>query len=289
MRRRADLSGSLRGIAYMIAAGALVNTNDSVAKWLTADYPVGEIMCVRGLFILIPVTLFAGRFGGWNALRVRRPAGQLLRAVMQTASAAFFIAGLGFLPLADNIALTLAGPLFITALASPLLGERVGWRRWIAVGVGFAGIVLMFRPTGEAMRWAALLPVGAALAGAFRDIVTRRISTTESSISMLFHSTVFITLAGLSTALFGWRPLTVADVGLMALSGFLLGGAQYLMIEAFRHAEAAVVAPFRYFQMVWGVLLGFVVFGDLPDRWLVGGAALVIASGLYILHREARQ
>ena len=106
---------------------------------------------------------------------------------------------------------------------------------------------------------------------------------------MLFHSTVFITLAGLSTALFGWRPLTVADVGLMALSGFLLGGAQYLMIEAFRHAEAAVVAPFRYFQMVWGVLLGFVVFGDLPDRWLVGGAALVIASGLYILHREARQ
>ena len=208
---------------------------------------------------------------------------------MQTVSAAFFITGLGFLPLADNIALTLAGPLFITALASPLLGERVGWRRWMAVGVGFAGIVLMFRPIGEAMRWAALLPVGAALAGAFRDIVTRRISTTESSISMLFHSTLFITLAGLSTGLFGWRPLTVADVGLMALSGFFLGGAQYLMIEAFRYAEAAVVAPFRYSQMVWGVLLGFVVFGDLPDRWLISGAALVISSGLYILHWEARR
>jgi drug/metabolite transporter (DMT)-like permease len=208
---------------------------------------------------------------------------------MQASGAAFFVAGLGFLPLADNIAVTLAGPLFLTALAPSLLGERVGWRRWLAVGVGFAGIVLMFRPTGEVMRWAALLPVGAALTGAFRDIVTRRISVTESSISMLFYSTVFISLAGLATLPFGWRPLAAADVGLMALSGLLLGAAQYLMIEAFRHAEAAVVAPFRYSQMVWAVLLGFVVFGDLPDRWLIAGAALVISSGLYILHREARR
>ena len=273
----------------MICAGALVNTNDSVVKLLTTGYPVGEILCVRGLFVLIPVAFLARHFGGREALRVRRPGGQLLRAMMQTGSAAFFIAGLGFLPLADNIAVTLSGPLFITALASPLLGERIGWRRWLAVGIGFAGIVLIFRPTGEAMRWAALLPLGAALTGAIRDIVTRRISPSESSISMLFYSTAFVTLAGLTTAPFGWQPLTGVDVGLMALSGLLLGGAQYLMIEAFRHAEAAVVAPFRYFQMVWGVLLGFVVFGEVPDRWLIAGAVLVVSSGLYILHRETRR
>ena len=273
----------------MIASGGLISANDAVVKWLTTGLPAGEIMFFRSLFMMIPMGLLAWRFGGSGALRVRNVPGQLLRGAMAVASAFFFVGALAFLPLADAIAISFASPLFITALARPLLGERVGWRRWAAVVAGFAGVLVMIRPTGEAANWAALLPLGAALSGALRDLMTRRISATETSVSMLCVSAVLITLAGLSSLPLGWQVPGAADLGLLAVAGFLIGGAQYLAIEAFRHAEATLVAPFKYTSLLWGVLLGFVVWGDLPDRWMIAGAVPVIGGGLYIWYREARR
>ena len=139
------------------------------------------------------------------------------------------------------------------------------------------------------MQWAVLLPLGAALAGGVRDLITRRISQTESSLAVLFVTTSVVGLAGLTTFPWGWMPVRAADLPTFAASGLLIACAHYLMIEAFRYGEAALVAPFKYSSMVWGILFGYMIFGDLPDGWTLGGAGIVIAAGLYILRRETKK
>ena len=276
-----------RGIAFMMMGGALLTMNDAVLKWLTGDFPVGQIMFMRGLFVFLPVSLLVWRAGGLAVLRINSVRNQSLRASFMVASTFLFITGLSFLPLADAIAITFAGPLFITVLAPLLLGEHVGWRRWTAVLVGFTGVLVMIQPSGEVVQWAGLFPLCASLMGAFRDVTTRKLSTSETSLSMLCFSTGVIVMVGAATSVFGWAPMTTGDVGLMALSGFLVGSAHFLLIESFRLAEAALVAPFKYFNMVWAVMFGFVIWGQVPDTWTVAGAGFVIASVLYIMRRES--
>ena len=284
------LSGSsapYKGIACMVAGGALLTANDAILKWLTGGYPVGQIMFLRGLFTFVMVAYLVWRAGGVASLKVVRFKGHLVRAGLVVGGTFMFVTGLSLLPLADAIAISFAGPLFITALAPAMLGEHVGWRRWTAVLIGFVGVLVMIRPTGEAVQWAALLPLAASLTGAFRDILTRGMAARESSVAILFISTTAVCLGGLATAPFGWAPVTVRDIGLFALAGLVLGGAHFLLIETFRFAEAALVAPFKYANIIWAVTFGFIIWGDLPDRWTIGGAAFVICSGLYILHRES--
>ncbi len=276
-----------RGIAFMLLGGALLTTNDAVLKWLTGDFPVGQIMFMRGIFVFLPVSLLVWRSGGPGVLRINSLRNHSLRASFLVASTFLFITGLGYLPLADAIAITFAGPLFITVLAPLLLGEHVGWRRWMAVLIGFTGVLVMVRPTGDVVQWAGLFPLGASLMGALRDVTTRKLSTSETSLSMLCFSTGVVVLVGAATVPFGWAPMTAKDVGLMALSGFLVGSAHFLLIECFRLAEAALVAPFKYFNMVWAALFGFLIWGHVPDTWTVTGAVFVIASVLYIMRREA--
>ncbi len=282
---------TLAGIACMVGGGALLTINDGTVKWLSAGYPIGEIMTLRGLFVFLPIALIAWRMGGLRALEIRNLGAQGARAGLTMLSTVFYLTALAAMPIADTIAITFAGPLFLTMLAAPLLGERVGWRRWTAVVFGFIGVIVMVRPGSDALRAVALLPVGAALMGAVRDIITRRITrdraAAESSVAILCFTTLVVTLAGLLTLPFGWRWPSPGDLGLLALSGFLLGAAHYLLIEAFRHAEAGLIAPFKYTSIVWAVIFGFVVWGDIPDRWIIIGASLVIGSGLYIFHREA--
>ncbi len=278
-----------RGIALTILGGLLLTTNDAVLKWLTGDYPVGQLLFMRGLFVFLAVTVIAWRTGGLAAVRINSFRNQSLRAGFAFTSGFCFITGISFLPLADAIAITFAGPLFITALAPSFLGEQVGWRRWTAVLIGFAGVLVMIRPSSEAMQWAALFPLAASLAGAFRDLTTRKIAASETTLSTLYFSTVAIALLGLGTWPFGWAPLVLDDVGLMALSGMLVGGAHFFLIERFRWAEAALLAPFKYISMIWAVIFGFVIWGDLPDAWTMAGAAFVIVSGIYIFQREALQ
>jgi drug/metabolite transporter (DMT)-like permease len=283
------LSYPAKGIACMVIGGALLTLNDALLKWLVGAYPVGQLLFLRNLFVLAAIGAVAWRAGGLSVLRVRNVGGQLLRAAMLVASAFGFVTGLRYLPLADAVVISFCGPLFVTALAQPLLAETVGWRRWVAVIVGFAGVVFIFRPTGNAIQWAVLWPLAASLAGALRDIFTRRLCATETSLSILVVSTAAVTLAGLATAPFGWAPITAVDLSLLALAGGLLFGAHYLLIEALRLAEAAVVAPFKYSNVVWGVLFGFLMWGHVPDLATIAGTAVIVGSGLYILHRESRR
>jgi len=270
----------------MLLGAAVLTANDAVLKWMASDYSVGQIMFCRGIFIGLPLAVLVWRAGGLSSLRPINPKGHFLRAGLVVCGTFLFVSGLRHLPLTDAVAIAFAGPLFITAMAPRLLGEHVGWRRWLAVAAGFVGILVIMRPGGSVMQWAALFPLAASLTGAFRDILTRRMSARETSVALLFYTSLGVTLAGLATVPFVWAPVPLADWGLFALSGLLIGSAHFLMIETFRFGEAALVAPFKYSGVIWAALLGFLVWGDVPDIGTIVGVSVVIFSGLYILHRE---
>ena len=276
-------------MACMIGGGLLLTMNDGVVKWLSGDYQVGQILTFRGAAAVILITGVLLWRREFNIFEVRYPKVQLLRAVLMIASTFLFVNGLRLMPLADTLAIAFVGPIFVTALAPILLSERVGWRRWSAVLVGFAGVLIILRPSGDGLHWAALLPAGAALCGACRDLLTRGISHGEASGTTLFYSTLGVALAGAVTAPFGWQTPALADLGLFVVAGMLLSIAHFLHIETFRFAEAAVVTPFKYSALLWAMAIGFLVWGDIPDNRTLLGAALLIGSGLYIFHREGRR
>lgn len=275
-----------RAVAFMLVGSAILTVNDAVIKSLASNYPVGEVLFIRGAFAMPWILLLAWRAGGTSALIVKSFRGQVLRGFCVIASAFLFISGLTYLPLADAIAVAFSGPLFITALAPLVLGEKVGWRRWLAVLAGFVGVLFMVRPGSSALQLAILFPLFAAMFGGMRDLITRRISQTESTTAVLFMTTGIVMTSGLCTAPFGWDALKPEDAPFFALSGFLLACAHYAMIESFRLGEAAVVAPFKYSSLIWAIALGYIAFGDIPDGWTLLGASIVAGAGLYILRRE---
>ena len=278
-----------RGITLMLGGLLLLTINDATAKWLTDSYPVPQIISLRGITILLPLVVILYFRGGFAAFKPYRIRNQALRALCFVGSTFFIITALSMMPLADAVAFTFTSPLIIAALAPFLLSEHVGWRRWSAIIVGFAGVVVIARPTPDAFQWPALVALGAAFWSALRDMVTRRISAEESSDLILFYSTVAVmTVGALAAFVYPWRMPDAEDWALFALLGVLNGGAHYMMIEAHRWAEASVIAPFRYTALVWAFILGYFLWDDVPDVWLLSGSALVVASGLYILHRETR-
>ena len=282
-----------RAVMLMLLSMALLTCNDAAMKWLGERYPVGQVMALRALCALVPLSLFVAFGGGLRTLRIRDWRNQLLRAALAVGSTFAFVTGLTLLPLADAIAITFLGPVFITLLAPAFLRERVGWRRWTAVGLGFVGAWVMARPGVGPFGWAMLIPLAAALFGAVRDIVTRRMSVTEHSNATTTFTTVAVGLAGLASLPVGivlpevaWVRPAMSDLPFFLLTGILLGSAHWCMIDAFRLGEAALLAPFKYSSFVWAVALGFAIWGHWPDYRTFIGAAVIAGSGLYILHRE---
>ena len=276
----------LRGIAYTVLALLLLTLGDAATKWLGGTLPVWQIVCLRAVFIFIPVAIVTMRTGGLQTLRVRDIRGLGLRIFFYIGSTTLIATSMILLPLADAATLLFAGPLFVTALAKPMLGEHIGWRRWAAVCFGFVGVVIMLRPTPDAIQPLAAVPVVAALFSSLRDIATRRISATESTSAIMVWSTLALVIVGAMTIPFGWVAITGFDLALLALAGILGGVAHILMVEAFRVAEAALVSPFKYSAVLWAVALGYVIWGTVPDTFIIVGGIFVIVSGLYILHRE---
>lgn len=277
----------LRSIALMVTASGLLTINDAMVKWLTQGYPVGQVMSLRGVFVIAIVGAWAVLRRRTSQLRVTNWSLQLTRGALMAISTFLFVTALSLMPIADAIAIAFAGPVIATALAAVVLKEPVRWRRWSAIGVGFAGVVVMLRPTPDLVRLVAVVPLLAALVGAFRDIVTRKMGTGgESTPAIMLISTSVVTLAGLATIPLGWAPVAIGELGLFVASALLIALAQALMIDAFRLGEVGLVGPFKYTSLVWAVLLGLVVWGDLPDAWTWTGSALVVGSGLYIWRRE---
>ena len=274
------------GVGFGALAFGLFSLMDALVKWLSASYPVPQILVCNALFALVPVGVLVARRGGLYQLRTRRLGLHLLRGLLGTTGGFLAFYAFSRLPLADAYAIIFATPLLITALSVPILGEAVGWRRWSAVLVGFLGVLVMLRPGMAPIGVGSVAALGAACASACAILLVRRLSVTETTTSIAFYSN--LTAVTLIAILFSptFIAPSLGDLALMAASGLIGGTALLVLIAGYRRSPAALVAPFQYTQMLWAIALGALIWGDVPEPAMLVGASIVAASGLFILYRE---
>ena len=275
-----------KGIALILASTVFLGTSDVTAKYLSATLPSIEIAWIRFLVFALIMSPAMVPGSPLYALQSSRPGLQLLRGAALVGSSLFFISGLRFLPIAEASATGFVAPLFVTALSIIFLGEKVGMRRWIATAVGLVGVIIILRPGTGAFHPAAFFPLVSALAWACTLIMTRMMSGSDRAITTMTYSAV----AGLcilsAMVPFVWVTPTWHDIMFGVLIGVASTAGQWIVVLAFRYADASVLAPFSYTQLLWVSILGFLVFGEVPDIWTITGAAFIVASGLYTAHRE---
>jgi len=276
---------AVAGIGLMLAGIGLFSINDALGKWLLATYSVGELLLIRSAAALILLAPFVRKAGLAAFTGAPRPGLQIVRVVLSTLEVAMFFWAVSYLPLADTVTFYLAGPVYVTALSVVLLGEMVGWRRWAAVLVGFAGVVLALRPTAASLTLPALIALTGSVFFAFLMIATRFLRETPNTV--LVGGQIAGTLIfGAVVAPFGWVTPSPRDFALMALFGVLSIMALACVNRSLKLAAASVVVPYQYTIIVWAIVLGYAVFGDVPDPLTLCGAAVIIAAGLYIFWRE---
>lgn len=276
-----------RALLLMTVAVALFALMDAGLKLLSVHYPVLQVAAVRGLSSLPFLLLWILATTGLRTLMRARWPLHLLRAGLGIAMMAGFVYGLRTLPLSTAYAITFVAPLLVTALAVPLLGEHVGPRRWTAIGIGLAGVLVILRPTGEGLlTLGGLAVLGAAVCYAASAITVRLLARTDSTQAMVFWLMLLMGVGALALAWHRWVPLRLEHAALIGGIGLAGSLAQVALTEAFRRGEASLVAPLEYTALLWGTLLDVTLWGVLPDRvtWL--GAGIIVASGLYLLRRE---
>lgn len=284
----APTANHLRGILLMLAVGFSFTVLDATAKHLTQSLPVMEIAWGRYLFHLAVLPLFLGGQSLRSAFRSARPGLQILRSAFLLCSTVFFFVAVKYIPLADATAIGFVSPLLVTALSVPLLGEQVGIRRWVAVTVGFASVVLIIRPGFGMVHWAMSLPLLTASCFALYQITTRILSRSDSAPTTYFFSAIVglaVTTASLPSV---WVAPSFWEWVCLIFLGSAGGFSHYLLIRAFTIAPASLLAPFAYAQLIWSTTIGFLWFGDFPDLWTIGGGVIICLSGLYVIYRERR-
>jgi drug/metabolite transporter (DMT)-like permease len=279
------------GIAYRTMAMVCVAGLTASVKWAGhRGIPVFELVFFRNAFAFLPLGLYIWRTTGFSVLKTQRPWGHLTRSVAGLVGMCCSFSAVQRLALTEATAFTFAAPLFMTALSALMLREAVGRHRWGAVLVGFAGVLLMVRPQPGHMNLTGVaFALTAAVGSALAMVQIRQISVTEKGATIVFYFTLAGTLLGLGVSLFDWVTPDPATLAALIFSGLIGGVGQLFLTEAIRVAPVGVVAPFDYTQLIWATILGYLVWGELPQPVTLAGAAVVAASGLYILHRELRR
>lgn len=278
-------SGHWRGVLFMLLGTALFTFNDALGKWMVASVAVGQLLFIRSATALV-VLLPAVHKAGWRKVFVLQQPGQhALRLAFIVAEVFCFYLAVRHLPLADVMAVYQATPLIVTILAIPLLGEAVGWRRGLAVGIGFIGVLLVLQPDGGVFTAPALIALGGSFTYALSMVATRKLRETNSLSLIVYHS-IAVGGVGLLTLPWGWEPVDLPDIGYLALIGVVATAAHMCMNQSLKLAPAAVVVPFTYTSLLWAILLGWLFFADLPTPLMLLGAGIIVASGLFVLHRE---
>jgi drug/metabolite transporter (DMT)-like permease len=277
------------GIGFAFLGFAILSSADALTKLLSSHYSIFEIASIDAVFaslIVIPVVV---RAEGFASLRPRRPGLVLLRCALAAGSLIFCFVAFSKIPLADGYAIAFIAPLAVTALSVPLLGERVGWRQWIAVMVGFAAVTIILRPDVGAAGFGQFCMLASALLFALSLLVLRLIAASEPTGALMIAYLGMVFAMGLPMALAEWRTPMLRDFALLFVMGLCTGLGNVVLIKAARAAPAAIVSSFMYTQLVWGGVLGLLLFGDLPDSITLIGSAVIIACGLYTLWHASRQ
>ncbi len=298
-------SVKVQGVLCLVLGMVVLSLQDSLIKWMSGDYPLHEIVFTRSCVAILLTVYFAHLEGGIGLLRTRRLSLQLTRGLLMVIANICYFLALAAMPLAEAAAIFFIAPLLITMLSVPVLGERVGPWRWAAVLAGLAGVVVMLRPGEGLVETAALLPLGAALAYAIMQMLTRRLGGTDRASTLAFYVHICFIVAGagfgiiagdgrfaggghpsLEFLLRAWVWPSAFDAFLMLSCGLLIGVAGYLLSQAYRIAEANLLAPFEYTAMPFAVLWGVLWWGDWPDATAFLGMALIVGSGLVVFYRE---
>ncbi|MBU8544147.1 MULTISPECIES: DMT family transporter [Roseomonadaceae] len=285
------MSRSLQGVLLQLVALALFVTMDALLKVLVASHPVPQLMFVRFCFHTLLVVVTLKLMTGRVPFRSRAPGLQTLRSLcLATANAAIAVA-LIHVPLADATAVAFAAPVMTVALASLWLGEKVSLRRWIGVGIGFAGVMVALRPpflTGQALHWAMLLPLVTAVANTAYQLLTRRLAAVDDPHTTFVHTSIAaLVLTGLAQP-FVWQAPAAWDWPLFAALGLLGAAGHSILVLAFARAPASVLAPMSYVQLLWAGVAGVLVFGDWPDGWTALGAGIIAVGGVLVALPERR-
>ena len=268
-----------------VSATLFFSSSDTISKYLSSGLPIAEFMWIRYVILLVFALVLAGRRPGL-AIRARSPGLQIVRALTGVASGLLFVHGVRQMTMAQATTISFLSPLLVTILSIPLLGETVGARRWAAVAAGLLGMIVVVRPGLDDFQPATVFGASSALCWALALVITRKLSLTDTSRTTLLWSAGIGTL--ILTAILPFQAVwpSFGQLGLSLLMGVLAAGGQWLVILAHRVAPASLLAPFFYGQLIWSAALGLAVFGNLPDRWTLAGAAIIVASGLYTAHRE---
>ncbi|AUC94118.1 EamA family transporter [Bradyrhizobium sp. SK17] len=279
-----DRSARLAGIGLMLLSIFMFSFGDAMGKFIVATYSVGQLLWLRAcaaLLVLLPMV--------WTRradfLHLERPWLQLLRVTLSTVEVAAFFLATVYLPLADVITYYLAGPIFVTAMSGLVLGEHVGWRRWTAILVGFCGVLIALRPSAQTISWPAMIALGGSLSFAVLMLITRSLRATPDIVlaTSQFGGTFVL---GLVLSPFGWVTPTPGSLVLFFTAGLISVAALFCVNRSLKLAPASVVVPYQYSMIVWAVIFGFAVFGDVPSWATIIGASIIIAAGLYIFVRE---
>ena len=269
----------------MVLAMCLMATMDATAKWLVEDYSIAQILLIRFAVYLGVVLALAWRRGWLATVRSRQPGLQVLRSLVMLAEIVVFLWAFSLLPLADVHAIAAVSPLIAVALAALLLGERVGWRRWLAVVAGCAGVLVIMRPGSGIMGPAALIALLAAFLWALLQVLIRRVGLDDSVETTALWSAAIAVLILVFIAPFDWRPVATGDWSLLVLAGLLGAACHLVLFRALQIAPASMLQPFAYTLVVWAAVMGYVLFGEFPDIWTLAGIVIVIAGGLYAFSR----
>ena len=275
----------------MAAAMAGFSCSDALSKTVIASMNAGQIIFIRGIFTTLFVYLLARKMGALRSWRVILQPMIALRIACEAIAAATYITALGMMPIANASAIQQAVPLAVTLGAMIFLKEPVGWRRWTAILVGFAGVLIIIRPGPDGFTLAALLVTACMFATAARDLATRCISSDIPSLMVTMCTAMSITIFGAFCIVpfGGWQPVSMVSLLQILLASVLVLIGYQSVIQAMRTGEISFVAPFRYLSLIWSSLLGLIAFGEMPDGWSMIGAAIVIASGIYTFYRENKR
>lgn len=275
--------GQLLGMALALLAYSLLAMQDATVKWLVMTVPVWQVLFVRSAILVVGCFVAGGPSLIRQAATTSARSLLLRRGAVTLAAWVCYFSAARYLPLGELVTLYFTAPVIVTVLAAPLLGEQVGWTRWVAVSLGFAGTIVAVSPTSLSVSSATLLVLIGAVLWAYGVILTRQIARTESSlVQMFYNNCCFLALTGIFCA-FTWHQPSGSELWLLLLVGVLSGIGQFSQFESARHAPASLTAPLQYTALVWAFLLGFLIWGDVPRPGVFLGAALIAAAGLLLL------
>ena len=279
-----ERAARLAGVGLMLLSIFMFSFGDAIGKFLVATYSVGQLLCLRACAALLVLSPLVWRHRA-AFVALERPRLQLFRVLLSTFEVAAFFLATVYLPLADVTTYYLACPIFVTALSGIVLRERVGWRRWSAIVIGFCGVLIALRPSSQTISWPAMIALGGSLCFSVLMLITRLLRATPDIVMATSQFSGTLILGALMLP-FGWVTPSLGSLALFAVAGCISVSALLCVNRSLKLAPASVVVPYQYSMIVWAIMFGIVVFGDVPSWPTMAGAAIIIGAGLYIFLRE---